>query len=85
PKLKNPRDQNPNLEDETLWIFNDQLDNSPYGVVHRCLAQAFSIVVLLVIVRHGTALRNFSAMRRLLSFSADLILSFQGSAHWNKR
>ncbi|WMV09498.1 hypothetical protein MTR67_002883 [Solanum verrucosum] len=68
PKLKNPRDQNPNLEDETLWNFNDQLGDSPFGVVHCRLAPSFSIVVLWVIGQHGTASRNFSAMRRLDPF-----------------
>ncbi|WMV09559.1 hypothetical protein MTR67_002944, partial [Solanum verrucosum] len=77
PKLKNPRDPNPNFEDETLWCFNDQLGDSPSGVVHHCLALVFNIVVLWVIGRHGTASRNFSAMGRLLPFSADLILSFK--------
>uniref|UniRef100_M1DEW2 Uncharacterized protein n=1 Tax=Solanum tuberosum TaxID=4113 RepID=M1DEW2_SOLTU len=55
----------------------DQLGDSPFGVVHRRLAPAFSLVVLWVIGRHGTALRNCSAMRRLLPFFADLILSFR--------
>uniref|UniRef100_M1DEG3 Uncharacterized protein n=1 Tax=Solanum tuberosum TaxID=4113 RepID=M1DEG3_SOLTU len=43
----------------------DQLGDLPRGVVHRRLAPFFSIVVLWVIGRHGTASRNFSAMRRL--------------------
>ncbi|WMV50021.1 hypothetical protein MTR67_043406, partial [Solanum verrucosum] len=55
----------------------DQLGDSPFGVVHRRLAPSFSIVVQWVIGRHGTASRNFLAMRRLLFFSADLILSFR--------
>uniref|UniRef100_M1DHJ6 Uncharacterized protein n=1 Tax=Solanum tuberosum TaxID=4113 RepID=M1DHJ6_SOLTU len=55
----------------------DQLGNSPFGVVHRRLAPSFSIVVLWVIGRHGNASRNFSAIRRLFPFSADLILSFR--------
>uniref|UniRef100_M1DRX9 Uncharacterized protein n=1 Tax=Solanum tuberosum TaxID=4113 RepID=M1DRX9_SOLTU len=54
----------------------DQLGDSPFGVVHRYLAPAFSIVVLWVIGRHGTASRNCSAMCRLLPLSADLIISF---------
>ncbi|WMV50178.1 hypothetical protein MTR67_043563, partial [Solanum verrucosum] len=83
-KLKNPRDPNPNLEDETLLIFADQLIDLAFGVVHRRLAPAFSIVVLWFIGRHGIASRNFSVMRRLLPFSADLILSFMAQ-HWNKR
>ncbi|WMV37704.1 hypothetical protein MTR67_031089, partial [Solanum verrucosum] len=76
-KLKNLRNPTPNLEDENLWTFNYQLGDSPFGVILRRLAPAFSIVVLWVIGRHGTASRNFSPMRRLLPFSADLILSFR--------
>uniref|UniRef100_M1D8H4 Uncharacterized protein n=1 Tax=Solanum tuberosum TaxID=4113 RepID=M1D8H4_SOLTU len=55
----------------------DQLGDSPFGVVHRRLAPSFNIIVLWVIGRHGTASQNFSAMRRLLPFSANLILSFR--------
>ncbi|WMV37257.1 hypothetical protein MTR67_030642, partial [Solanum verrucosum] len=75
--LKNPRDPNPNLEDETIWIFSDQLSDSPFGVVHRHLAPTFNIVVLWVIGRYGNASRNFSTMRRLLPLSVDLIISFR--------
>uniref|UniRef100_M1DCA8 Uncharacterized protein n=1 Tax=Solanum tuberosum TaxID=4113 RepID=M1DCA8_SOLTU len=55
----------------------DQFGNSPFGVFHHRLALAFSIVMLWVIGRHGTASRNFSMMRRLLHFSVDLIISFR--------
>ncbi|KAG5580112.1 hypothetical protein H5410_050739, partial [Solanum commersonii] len=55
----------------------DQLSDLPFGIVHRRLAPPFSIVLLWVIGRHGTASRNFSAMRRLLPFSAYLIISFR--------
>ncbi|KAH0743223.1 hypothetical protein KY290_031216 [Solanum tuberosum] len=55
----------------------DQLGDSPFGVVHRRIAPTFSIVVLLVIGRHGTASRNCSVRRRLLPFSTDLILFFR--------
>uniref|UniRef100_M1DCK4 Uncharacterized protein n=1 Tax=Solanum tuberosum TaxID=4113 RepID=M1DCK4_SOLTU len=55
----------------------DQLGDSPFGVVHRRLALAFSIVMLWVIGQHGTASRNFSVMHQLLPFSADLIHSFR--------
>uniref|UniRef100_M1E0M6 Uncharacterized protein n=1 Tax=Solanum tuberosum TaxID=4113 RepID=M1E0M6_SOLTU len=55
----------------------DQLGDSPFGVVHRHLGPSFSIVVLWVIGLHGTASVNFSAMHRLLPFSADLILTFR--------
>uniref|UniRef100_M1D8Q0 Uncharacterized protein n=1 Tax=Solanum tuberosum TaxID=4113 RepID=M1D8Q0_SOLTU len=61
----------------SLVRIADQLSDSPFGVVHHRLAPAFSIVVLWVIGRHGTASRNFSVMRRLLPFSADLIISFR--------
>ncbi|KAG5610920.1 hypothetical protein H5410_022201 [Solanum commersonii] len=37
----------------------DQLGDSPFGVVHCRLAPSFSIVVLWVIGRHGTASQNF--------------------------
>uniref|UniRef100_M1DYP0 Uncharacterized protein n=1 Tax=Solanum tuberosum TaxID=4113 RepID=M1DYP0_SOLTU len=55
----------------------DQLGDLPFGVVYCCLAPAFSIAVLWVIGRNGTASQNFSAMRQLLPFSADLFLSFR--------
>ncbi|KAG5611350.1 hypothetical protein H5410_022631 [Solanum commersonii] len=55
----------------------DQLGDLPFGVVYRCLAPSFSIVVLSVIGRHGTASQNCLRIRRLLPFSADLILSFK--------
>ncbi|KAG5580573.1 hypothetical protein H5410_051200 [Solanum commersonii] len=47
----------------SLVEITDQLGDSPFGVVHRCLAPAFSIVILWVIERHGTALQNCSVMR----------------------
>ncbi|WMV19705.1 hypothetical protein MTR67_013090 [Solanum verrucosum] len=55
----------------------DQLSDSPFGIVHCRLAPALNIIVLWVIGRHGTASRNFSAMRRLPPFSVDLILSIR--------
>uniref|UniRef100_M1DQH3 Uncharacterized protein n=1 Tax=Solanum tuberosum TaxID=4113 RepID=M1DQH3_SOLTU len=61
----------------SLVGITDQLGDSPFGVVHRLLAPAFSIIVLWVNGRHGTALPNFSAMHRLFPFSTDLILSFR--------
>uniref|UniRef100_M1DCM8 Uncharacterized protein n=1 Tax=Solanum tuberosum TaxID=4113 RepID=M1DCM8_SOLTU len=61
----------------SLIKIDVQLGESPFGVVHRRLAPAFNLVVLWVIVRHGTASQNCSAMRRLLPFSADLILFFR--------
>ncbi|WMV58302.1 hypothetical protein MTR67_051687 [Solanum verrucosum] len=82
PKLKNSRDPNPNLEDKTLWIFNDQLGDSPFGVVHRRLAPALSIVVIWVIRRHGTTSRSFSPTS---PFFCRLDPFLRGSAHWNKR
>uniref|UniRef100_M1DLB5 Uncharacterized protein n=1 Tax=Solanum tuberosum TaxID=4113 RepID=M1DLB5_SOLTU len=77
---------NPCSSDSITFIYQafiriaDQLSDSPLGVVHRRLAPSFSIVVLWVIGRHGTASRNFSAMRLLLPFSTYLILSF-GAQH----
>ncbi|WMV37038.1 hypothetical protein MTR67_030423 [Solanum verrucosum] len=59
---------NPNSElqasdhSASLVGIADQLGDSPFGVVHRRLAPAFSIVVLWVIGRHGTTSQNFSAM-----------------------
>uniref|UniRef100_M1E0T8 Uncharacterized protein n=1 Tax=Solanum tuberosum TaxID=4113 RepID=M1E0T8_SOLTU len=61
----------------SLVKIADQLGDSPFGVVHHRFAPTFSIVVLWVIGRHGTSSRNFSVMRRLLPFSADLIISFR--------
>uniref|UniRef100_M1DSA8 Uncharacterized protein n=1 Tax=Solanum tuberosum TaxID=4113 RepID=M1DSA8_SOLTU len=54
----------------------DQLGDSPFGVVHHCLIPTFYIIVLWDFGWYGTASRNGSAMRRLLFFSADLILCF---------
>uniref|UniRef100_M1DKI9 Uncharacterized protein n=1 Tax=Solanum tuberosum TaxID=4113 RepID=M1DKI9_SOLTU len=61
----------------TLVGIADQLDDSPFGVIHRRLAPSFGIVVLWVIGRHSTSSQNFLAMRRLLPFFVDLILSFR--------
>uniref|UniRef100_M1DJ70 Gag-pol polyprotein n=1 Tax=Solanum tuberosum TaxID=4113 RepID=M1DJ70_SOLTU len=61
----------------SLVEIADLLGDSPFGVVHRRLAPAFTIVVLWVIGRHGTALQNFVVIHRLLPFSADLIVSFR--------
>ncbi|WMV24251.1 hypothetical protein MTR67_017636 [Solanum verrucosum] len=61
----------------SLVRIADQLGDLPFGVVHRHLAPSFNIFVLWVIRRHGTASRNVSAMRRLLPFFADLIISFR--------
>ncbi|WMV58162.1 hypothetical protein MTR67_051547, partial [Solanum verrucosum] len=61
----------------SLVGIDDQLGDSPFGVVHLRLAPAFNIVVLWVIGRHGTASRNFSAMHRLLPICPNLILSFR--------
>ncbi|KAG5599838.1 hypothetical protein H5410_031208 [Solanum commersonii] len=61
----------------SLVEITDQLSDSPFGVVHRRLAPCFNIIVLWVIGQHGTASQNFSAIRRLLSLFANLILSFK--------
>uniref|UniRef100_M1DAJ9 Uncharacterized protein n=1 Tax=Solanum tuberosum TaxID=4113 RepID=M1DAJ9_SOLTU len=55
----------------------DQLSDPPFGRFHRCLALSFGIVVFWIIGRHSIASRNCSATRRLLLFTADLILSFR--------
>ncbi|KAG5571384.1 hypothetical protein H5410_061150 [Solanum commersonii] len=59
----------------TLVGIVDQLDDSPFGVVHYRFAPSFDIIMLWVIGRHSTTSRNFSVMRRLLPFFADLIFS----------
>uniref|UniRef100_M1DBU0 Uncharacterized protein n=1 Tax=Solanum tuberosum TaxID=4113 RepID=M1DBU0_SOLTU len=62
----------------------DKLGDSPFGVVHRRLAPALSIIVLWFIGRHGTASRNCSVMCRLTPVSADLILFFRAQ-HTGKK
>uniref|UniRef100_M1DV80 Uncharacterized protein n=1 Tax=Solanum tuberosum TaxID=4113 RepID=M1DV80_SOLTU len=61
----------------SLVGISDQLGDTPFVVVHHRLAPAYSIIMLWVIKRHGNPSRNFSVMRRLLPFWADLILSFR--------
>ncbi|WMV49588.1 hypothetical protein MTR67_042973 [Solanum verrucosum] len=75
--MKNPRDPSPTDHSASLVVIADQLGDSPFGVVHRSLAPAFSIVVLCIIGRHGVASSNCSAMRRLLHFFTNLILFFR--------
>ncbi|WMV50586.1 hypothetical protein MTR67_043971 [Solanum verrucosum] len=75
--MKNPRDPSPNHHSASLVGIANQLGYSPFDVVHRRFAPALNIIVLWIIGRHGTALQNFSTTRRLLPFSADLILSFK--------
>uniref|UniRef100_M1E112 Uncharacterized protein n=1 Tax=Solanum tuberosum TaxID=4113 RepID=M1E112_SOLTU len=74
-----PLDVTRDLADHSALLVGiaDQLDDSPFGVVHRHLAPAFRIVVLWVIERHGTTSTIYSAMRRLLPSTAYLILSFR--------
>uniref|UniRef100_M1E0Y3 Uncharacterized protein n=1 Tax=Solanum tuberosum TaxID=4113 RepID=M1E0Y3_SOLTU len=55
----------------------DQLGDPPFGLVHRRLVLAFSIVVFWIIGRHNTVSWNCSAICRLLFFTADLICSFR--------
>uniref|UniRef100_M1DNV1 Uncharacterized protein n=1 Tax=Solanum tuberosum TaxID=4113 RepID=M1DNV1_SOLTU len=69
--------RSPTDHSASLVGITDQLGDSSFGVVHRRLATSFNIIVLWVIGRQGTTLRNFSAIRRLIPFSADLILSFR--------
>uniref|UniRef100_M1DFJ5 Uncharacterized protein n=1 Tax=Solanum tuberosum TaxID=4113 RepID=M1DFJ5_SOLTU len=47
----------------SLVGITDQLSDSTFGVVHRRLAPTFSIVVLWVVGRHGTASQNCSSTR----------------------
>uniref|UniRef100_M1DCM1 Uncharacterized protein n=1 Tax=Solanum tuberosum TaxID=4113 RepID=M1DCM1_SOLTU len=56
-----PSSPNLNLADHSASLVGivNQFDDSPFGVVRRRLAPAFSIVVLWVIGRHGTASQNF--------------------------
>uniref|UniRef100_M1D9E3 Uncharacterized protein n=1 Tax=Solanum tuberosum TaxID=4113 RepID=M1D9E3_SOLTU len=61
----------------SLVRITDQLNDSPFGIIHRHLVPAYSIVVLWVIGQHGTVSGNCSAMRRLFPYSADLILFFK--------
>uniref|UniRef100_M1DV91 Uncharacterized protein n=1 Tax=Solanum tuberosum TaxID=4113 RepID=M1DV91_SOLTU len=61
----------------SLVGITNQLGDSTFGVVHHRLAPTFSIVVLWVIGRHGTASWNFSVMHRLLPISTEWILSFR--------
>ncbi|WMV08982.1 hypothetical protein MTR67_002367, partial [Solanum verrucosum] len=53
----------------------DRLDNPPFGRFHRRLSLSFSIVMFWLIAWYSTS-RKCSATRRLLFFTADLILSF---------
>uniref|UniRef100_A0A0V0GLM6 Putative ovule protein n=1 Tax=Solanum chacoense TaxID=4108 RepID=A0A0V0GLM6_SOLCH len=69
------RESNKRDHSASLVGIADQLSDLPFGVVHRRIAPTFSIVVLWVIGRHGNDSQNFSAMRRSLPFSVDLILS----------
>ncbi|KAG5595268.1 hypothetical protein H5410_036500, partial [Solanum commersonii] len=61
----------------SLVEIADQLSDSPFGVVRLRLALSFSIVVLWFIGLHGTSSQIYSAIRRLLPISADLILFFR--------
>ncbi|WMV24684.1 hypothetical protein MTR67_018069, partial [Solanum verrucosum] len=58
--------------------ITDLLGDSPFGVVHRRLALAFSIVVLYVIGRPTTS-QNYSVKCRLLLSSPFLSCSFKAS------
>ncbi|KAG5619730.1 hypothetical protein H5410_004948 [Solanum commersonii] len=57
--------------------ITDALDDPPFGLFHRLSALAFSIFAIWIIGRFSTASRNYSAIRRLLLFIADLIFSFR--------
>uniref|UniRef100_M1DUG8 Uncharacterized protein n=1 Tax=Solanum tuberosum TaxID=4113 RepID=M1DUG8_SOLTU len=55
----------------------DTLGDPPFGLLHRLSALVFSIFVSWIIGRHSTASQNCSVTRRLLFFTANLILSFR--------
>ncbi|KAG5629124.1 hypothetical protein H5410_000841 [Solanum commersonii] len=55
----------------------DAFGDPPFGLLHHLSSVAFSIFVSWIIGRCNTALRSRSAMRRLLFFTADLLLSFR--------
>ncbi|WMV37512.1 hypothetical protein MTR67_030897 [Solanum verrucosum] len=76
-RVKNPQDPSPNYHSVPLVKIADQLGDPPFGRFHCHLGLSFSIVVFWIIGRHSTTSRNFSATRRLLFFTADLILSFR--------
>ncbi|WMV48150.1 hypothetical protein MTR67_041535 [Solanum verrucosum] len=61
----------------TLVGIADALGDPPFGLFHHFLAFAFSILASWIIRRYSTASRNYSAMRRLLHFTTDLIISFR--------
>ncbi|WMV18790.1 hypothetical protein MTR67_012175, partial [Solanum verrucosum] len=61
----------------SLVEIADQLGDPPFGRFHCHLALSFSIVVFWIIGQHSTTLRNYSATRRLLLFTANFILSFK--------
>ncbi|WMV32721.1 hypothetical protein MTR67_026106, partial [Solanum verrucosum] len=55
----------------------DQLGDPPFGRFHHPLALSFSIIVFWIIGRHSTTSWNCPVTRRLLLFTANLILSFR--------
>ncbi|KAG5631206.1 hypothetical protein H5410_002923 [Solanum commersonii] len=61
----------------SLVKISNQLGNPPFGRFHRNLALSFIIIVFWIIGRHSTTSQNCSVTRRLLLFTADLILSFK--------
>ncbi|KAG5576679.1 hypothetical protein H5410_056813 [Solanum commersonii] len=51
--------------------------DQPFGQFHRLLVLTFNIFALRVVWRYSTALRNYSATRRLLHFITHLIIPFR--------
>ncbi|KAG5595111.1 hypothetical protein H5410_036343 [Solanum commersonii] len=60
-----------------LVRITDTLGDSPFGLLHRLSALAFSIFASWIIGGHSTTSRNCSTTHQLLLFTADLILSFR--------
>ncbi|WMV45880.1 hypothetical protein MTR67_039265 [Solanum verrucosum] len=61
---------------ETLVGITDAFGDPPFNQLRRLSSVAFSIFVSWVIGRCSTASRSRSAIRQLLLFTADLLLSF---------
>ncbi|KAG5610873.1 hypothetical protein H5410_022154 [Solanum commersonii] len=55
----------------------DTFGDSPFGQFRRLLALALNIFALRVVGRYSTASQNYSAIRRLLHFIANLIFPFR--------
>ncbi|KAG5595137.1 hypothetical protein H5410_036369 [Solanum commersonii] len=63
-----------NCQQAKLVGIADQIADLPFCRFHRRLALSFNIIMFWIIRRHSTASQKCSATRRLLLFTADLIL-----------